>query len=87
MKTKHLNKKLSFSKQTIADLNRGEMKIAKGGSVTGLTVCVTCLITVCIDVTCNCTNGDICRTVKNSCFGELCPGPIPVIDKDIPMEM
>ncbi len=71
MKTKHLDKKLVLSKQTIADLNNITMKNVKGGT---LITAYTCVIpTICIEFTCLCTEGDICRTVKNSCFGELCP--------------
>ena len=47
MKTKKLNKKLTFSKSTIADLNSIELNDVLGGStiVTKLTNCPTCYYT------------------------------------------
>ncbi len=71
MKTKKFEKKLSLSKHTIADLNKSTMEQAKGGTMA--TTTITLWITLCIDFTCTCTDGDICNSVKNSCLGKICP--------------
>ncbi len=59
MKTKHPNKKLSLSKQTVADLSSDELKSAKGGTIVTM-------------FTCTCTLGAICFSIGQSCFEYLC---------------
>ncbi len=73
MKTKNLDKKLSLSKKTVADLNRVEMKTAKGGTAS----IFTCFPTICY-YSCYCTNETDCGTVR-SCRPEFCRPPIVTI--------
>jgi len=68
MKTKKINTKLSLSKRTVANLNGGEMKGAKGGYNTN-SVCPICPTDDCT-YTCNCTNTCVtCNLCTNTCAG------------------
>jgi hypothetical protein len=61
MKTKKLNKKLSFSKSTIADLNSKELNRVYGGATYTCVTCYTnCKWTVCGTCGVTCKRNTIC---------------------------
>lgn len=70
---KNFNKKLSLKKQTVANLGRGEMKVAKGGEITLLTVARTCVCPTSVGIICQDTCHDTCdcsaaETACDTCF-------------------
>jgi hypothetical protein len=74
MKTKKFNKKLSLGKQTIANINNGEMNVIKGGRPSVVPLCNTVDDWTCVqtDITCA-TYCDTCNTFcPQSCPGTIC---------------
>lgn len=61
MKTKKFNKRLALNKNTVANLNNGDMRSIYGGSDTTPTRCI-----VTMDIT-NCQTDCVCTETRRDC--------------------